>query len=162
MKIKLIFLLLGILIIPIAIIASYTGGTSTRNSEAVFDDVEGKEWHLSEVKSALTTITLDRKSTNAYDLSGIYSITFAEGRVSGMGAPNRYFGPYTLGENKALTMGAIGSTRMAAFGEPDTLKEHEYFHYLWNVTRWDLRNGKLELYSTDENGIEAILVFDRF
>jgi heat shock protein HslJ len=88
------------------------------------------------------------------NLVGVYSISFNENRLFGMGAPNRYNGPYTVNSNRFLSIGNIASTLMMAIVDPDGLKEHEYFRCLSSVTRWDLRQGKLELYSRD-----SILVF---
>ena len=47
---------------------------------------------------------------------------------------------------------------MAAFIEPDEIKESEYFNCLSKAFRWDLSAGKLELYSLDTEG-EVVLVF---
>jgi hypothetical protein len=48
---------------------------------------------------------------------------------------------------------------MFSFIELEELKEHEYFAYLSNVTRWNLPSGRLELYSRTGDGAEAVLVF---
>ena len=134
---------------------AYDGGTT-------FSEVEGREWILSEVRTAGRTIPMDRVKLEADGLGGVYTITFqAAGQVNGMGAPNRYFGPYSVGANRALTLGNVAHTLMIAFREPDGLKEFEYFTYLSRVVRWDIRGGKLELYSSDDKGTEGILVFDR-
>ena len=141
--------------------ASVQEGASAQGGGAVFSDVEGKEWVLLELKSAGQTVAMDRQKLEADSMGGVYTISFQEGRVSGMGAPNRYFGPYTLDNSRTLSIGNLASTMMMAFREPDGLKENEYFAYLSKVTRWDLREGKLELYSSDGSGAEAVLVFVR-
>ena len=125
-----------------------------RDGGAAFADAEGKEWILTELRRAGETVRAD-------GMGDVFTITFqaAEGRLSGMGAPNRYFGPYTAGSNRALSIGNLASTQMMAFREPDGLKESEYFNYLSNVTRWDLDGPYLELYSTDGAGAEAVLIF---
>ena len=122
-------------------------------------DVEGKEWRLTELRSAGNTVRIDRSKLAAADTNGSFTISFQTGRVSGMGWPNRYFGPYTADSGEALSIGDLASTMMAAFMELDELKEHDYFVYLSNVTRWAVRDGKLELYSTS-SGRETVLVFE--
>ena len=131
---------------------------NVENSTA-FKDVEGKDWILEDVKSLGQTIHMDRKKLEADNFGGIYTINFKENRVSGMGAPNRYFGPYTLSANKTIKIDNVASTMMAAFKEPDELKEREFFNLLSKVTRWNIMNGKLELYGTNANGNEVTLVF---
>ena len=127
--------------------------------EASFTEMEGKKWFLSEVRSAGKTIRLDRKKLEADGFVEIYDITFQEGRANGMGAPNRFFGPYTVGSNKGLSMGNMASTMMMAFKEPDDLKEYEFLSYLSRVTRWDFREGKLELHCSSNTGDNVVLVF---
>jgi len=147
------------LLLPLALLASCAGSPPDRGTGAGFGDVEEREWYLSELRSAGVSVRMDREKLDADGFEGIFSANFQEGRLSGMGAPNRYFGPYTVDGNRGLDIGLLASTLMLAFREPDGLTEHEYFGYLSRVTRWDLREGKLELYSTDEAGNEAVLIF---
>ena len=160
-----LFVFCAVLVLPAVIFPVHAGAAPAQDGGTSFRDVAGKEWFLSEVRttasarSAGKTVYMDRNKLEADDMGGIYSLTFREDQVSGMGAPNRYFAPYTAGSNKTLSIGNMASTLMMAFREPDGLKEAEYFRYLSSVTRWNLRNGKLELYSTDSNGAEAVLVF---
>jgi len=153
------------LFLPAIAFPAIASGAPAHESGASFKDVEEKEWILSEVKSAGKTVHMDRKKLEAENMGGVYTINFKkeeasnEGRVSGMGAPNRYFGPYTSGSNRSLSLGNMASTMMMAFREPDGLRENEYFACLSRVTRWDLREGRLELYSSDNNRSEVILVF---
>jgi heat shock protein HslJ len=121
--------------------------------------VSEKEWVLAEIRSARNTIQIDRQKLAANNIGGFFTINFQEGNVSGMGAPNRFRGPYTLGSGNALNIGLLASTLMAAFIEADELKEHEYFAYLSSVTRWALREGRLELSGSDSDGNEVVLVF---
>jgi heat shock protein HslJ len=76
-----------------------------------------------------------------------------------MGAPNRYRAPYSLGEGHTLTIGNIAATLMMGLGEPLDVAEYEYFTYLNKVTRWDIREGALELYTSDSSGTEKVLIF---
>ena len=130
-----------------------------KDSAATFRDVEGKEWLLSEVKGGGKTVTMDRQKLALDNFIGVYSLSFKEGRVSGMGAPNRYTAPYSVNANRSLSIGHAASTMMIAFIEPDGLKEKEFFDYLSATQRWDLFQGRLELYSKDSNGNEVTLVF---
>ena len=139
-------------------------GAPIQEGGATFRDVEGKEWILSELRSAGNIVRMDRQKLAADNLGGVYTINFradrsGEGQVNGMGAPNRYFAPYKAGVNKTLSIGNLASTMMAAFREPEGLGEREYFDYLFKVTRWDLKDEKLELYSSDSDGTEAVLVY---
>jgi heat shock protein HslJ len=153
-KIGLLVLLL------VAMLASCAGGAKTKDGGAVFSDVQGKEWILTELKSAAGTIRLDRQQLEASGFRGAYTLTFEADRLSGMGAPNRYFGPYTAGEARALTVGNIASTLMMGINEPQGLSEHEYFAFLGRVTRWDIRGKALELYTSDDSGAERVLVYN--
>ena len=147
------------LFLPVIVFPSSANGAAAQEAGAAFNEVEGKEWFLSEVRIAGKTTHIDRRKLEADNMGGFFTISFQEARVSGMGAPNRYFAPYTLGDHKSLNIGNIASTLMMAFKEPDDLKESEYFSYLPTVTRWDIRGGKLELYCSNNNKGEVVLVF---
>ena len=136
------------------------GQVSGQGEVKVLSDVEGKEWMLTELRSRGNTVRIDRSKLAAADTNGSFTIIFQDGRVSGVGWPNRYFGPYTSAGVDVLTISEqLASTMMAAFIELDELKEHDYFVYLSKVTRWAVRDGKLELYSTSD-GRETTLVFE--
>ena len=153
------------LVLAAIVFPSGVFGAPARDGGTTFNDVEGKEWILSELRSAGKTVRMDRQKLAADNLGGVYTINFqkdsAEGRVSGMGAPKRYFGPYTANSNRVLKIGNVASTMMLAFREPEGLKESEFFALLSKVMRWDLREGMLELYSSSSDGTEAALVFAR-
>jgi heat shock protein HslJ len=134
-------------------------GAPAWDSGISFSDVEGKEWILSEVKSAGKSVIMDRAKLQASNMGGVYTITFNGEQVNGMGAPNRYLGPYTVGSNRALSIGNVASTMMMGLFQPDGLAENEFVAYLSKVTRWDFRDGKLELYSSNSDGTEAVLIF---
>ena len=134
-------------------------GAAAPEIEMSFNEVEGKEWLLSELRIAGRTVQIDRQKLEMDNMRDFFSITFQEGRVSGVAAPNLYHGPYTIGSGKVLNIGLLASTLMAAFFELEELKEHEYYAYLSRVTRWNLLGGKLELYSTTNDGAELVLAF---
>ena len=135
-------------------------GAPARDASAAFGDVEGIEWVLSEVKTGGITVKIDRQKLETDGMGGFFTISFQEGRLNGIGAPNRYFGPYTAAANRTLIVGNVASTMMLAFKEPDELKESEYFDYLSKIKRWDLWEGKLELYSVNNNEDLTILIFN--
>ena len=123
-----------------------------------FSDVLNKEWYLAEIRAA-PTITLDRGKLTDEGFGDIFTLRFDGERASGVGAPNRYTAPYTLDDQQGLRIKDAASTMMAAFREPEQLKEHEFFVYLHNTVRWSLADRKLELYSQGADGTAAILVF---
>jgi heat shock protein HslJ len=151
--------LCAVFILPVLVFGSCASGASFRGSKAVFDDVQGKEWILLEIRSQEKTVSIDQNKLDAGFPNGAFTINFEEDRVSGVGAPNRYFGPCTVNSDKPLSIGNLASTMMAAIFEPEGLKEQEFFNYLSNAKRWDLKSGKLELYSTNSSGAETVLVF---
>ena len=153
------FALLSAIALGAVLFPQGVNAAPARDGGASFKDVEGKEWLLSEVRSGGKTVTMDRQKLALDNLIGIYSLGFREGRLSGMGAPNRFTAPYSTGSNRYLSIGQAASTMMIAFREPEGLKEKEFFNYLAATQRWDLNQGRLELYSKNPNGTEAVLVF---
>jgi len=153
----------GLSLIFIAVFAAATAtsayGAPAYEVGTIFKDVTGKEWVLSEIRSADKTTTINRVKYISENMGDFFTVSFQEDRVAGVGAPNRYFGPYTEGSNRSLTIGNMATTMMMAFREPDELKESEYLAYLSKVTRWDVRDGKLELYTSNSNGTAVTLVF---
>jgi heat shock protein HslJ len=156
------------MVLALPLITSCADTANTRDSEIAFRDsgttfgeVEGKEWKLMEVVDAGKTVSINREKLEADNMGGFYTIKFQDGQVGGIGAPNRYFGPYTAMGGGVLNIGALASTLMANLIEPDGLKEHEYFSYLSNVTRWDIRKERLELRSKNSNSTETVLIFDQ-
>jgi heat shock protein HslJ len=134
--------------------AAYREGEKINNGKS-FSDAEGKEWFLSEFRNGGKTVLIPENGSSGK----IYSIIFEGDRASGVGAINRFFGPCTVGAGGTLSIGNLASTMMAPLREPENLKEHEYFTFLSGVTRWELHNGKLELYSKNSEGAETVLVF---
>ena len=152
--------LCAIFILTALVFVSCAGGASFRGSKAVFnDDVQGKEWILLEFKSQGKTVKLDRNKLDASFPNGAFTINFEEDRVNGVGAPNRYFGPCTIDGNKGISIGNLASTMMLALFEPEELKEQEFFDYLSKANRWNIKSGKLEIYTVNSSGVETVLVF---
>ena len=124
-----------------------------------FESVRNRNWNLVGLRTDTQNIVIDRGKLAAEGFGEIFTLRFGAGLISGVGAPNQYNGPFTLGEDQAVTIGMMASTMMAAFREPDELKEHEYYAYLHKTVRWNLTGGNLELYSSKEDGSEIVLIF---
>lgn len=124
-----------------------------------FSDVQDRDWYLVEVRISPEGITFDRNKLVEEDFSDIFSLRFDVERVNGIGAPNRYFAPYTLGAKQEIAIKTVATTLMVPLREPEKLKEHDFFAYLQNTGAWNLAGGNLELHSKGENGAEVVLVF---
>jgi len=122
-------------------------------------EISGKNWKLMEVKIGAESLQINRKKLDADGTGDFFTFSINDDRVSGRAAPNRYTAAYKTGDNNALTLTAPASTLMASIYAPEEIEEKEYFEYLIKVNRWKLNQGKLELYTTDKTGTEAIMVF---
>jgi len=141
-----------ILVLVITVIISCGSGPK-------FSDVTGKEWKLIEVNANGRDIFFDRNTLNREDAGNIFTFSFDAQNISGVGAPNRYSGPYTLGRDQTITLSPMRSTMMAPLKQPEKLKEADFFIYIQNINRWNLVNSNLELYSEAEDGSEVRMVF---
>ena len=142
------------LLVFIPAVFSYANGNRVAD-KVTFNEVQDKLWSLAEVKNGAAVISIDRTKAS----KSIYTIKFQNGRLIGTGADNSCFSSYTAGEDKALSIGKIVSSRMAALFEMRTFTERDYFMCLEKVDRWDLRDGKLELHTYDRNSVRIILIF---
>jgi heat shock protein HslJ len=124
-----------------------------------FSAVRGRDWQLIALRTAGDGGVFDRGELEALEMGDAYTLRFDEDRVSGRGAPNRYFAPYELGEGSSLSIQAMGSTLMASFREPSGLREGDYFTYLQGVDRWELVGEELRLHTRDSQGGALTLVF---
>ncbi|QQO10022.1 META domain-containing protein [Breznakiella homolactica] len=143
------------------VFASCASGPSAGKTTVNFSEIQGKEWKLVEVKDPAVPITLNRSKMESDSMGNMYTIEFlTDGKISGTGAPNRYFGPYELGDGQAIKFGNVASTLMANIVDPFGLREYQYFTYLGSVTRWNVNGkGQLELYTANSAGTETVLVF---
>jgi heat shock protein HslJ len=124
-----------------------------------FSEVTGKKWMLIEVNVNDRVVLFDRKTLISEDAGDIYTFNFDAQNISGTGAPNSYSGPYTLGDDQAISMSPVSSTTMAPLRQPEKLREYDFFVYMKNVYKWNLVNKKLELYSKTEDDSEVKMVF---
>ena len=139
------------------VLAAQFCGASAIGENAEFSTIRGRDWVLQEVRTASQTVKIDR--ANTANGNSVYTIRFDAERIGGTGAPNRYFAPYTASGARGLSIGLIAGTLMAPLFERTDLRERDYFNYLQKVFRWNLLNGKLELHTLDEKGMEVILFF---
>ena len=145
---KFMILLLTIIAMPFAC-----------SSAPKFSDVVDKDWKLITVRGGLENITFDRSKLVEEGFADIFTLRFDKERVNGVGAPNRYFAPYTLSDKQGISIKAIAQSQMAPLREPEYLKEFDFFAYLQNTTQWNIAGGNLELQSTGTSGTAAVLVF---
>ncbi|MCL2185009.1 MAG: META domain-containing protein [Treponema sp.] len=152
-------------IVSIAVMLTGCAGTPSASGSTAapvkapapdFSGAKGKEWKLIEVRINNTNTGYNRSSLAQTDA---FTLNFHEENISGTGAPNRYSAPFTLGEGNDITIMMVRATLMAAFLEPDRLKEHDFFGYIQNVYKWNLVNNNLELNSRTNNGAEILLLF---
>jgi heat shock protein HslJ len=125
-----------------------------------FSNVVDKDWKLIAIRGGSGDITFDRNKLVEEGFPDIFTLRFDKERVNGVGAPNRYFAPYTRPDNKqGISIKAISQSQMAPLREPEYLKEQEFFAYLQNTTKWNIVKKTLELQSTDKDGAATVLVF---
>ncbi|MED5525548.1 MAG: META domain-containing protein [Pseudomonadota bacterium] len=106
-------------------------------------------WRLdaSQVKGPLATA--------ARSVKGITLKLSSDGRLSGEGGCNRYFADYQLVNGAAMTVGHIGSTKMACMGE--LMQAEGLYLDRLQKANWLERDGaNLKLFS---DGFESPLVF---
>jgi hypothetical protein len=124
-----------------------------------FSGVQDRDWDLVELRTGWESIIFDRGQLEEEGFGDIFTLRFDVERVNGIGAPNRFFAPYTSDDKQGIAIKTIAATLMVSIHEPEKLKERDYFMYLQNTVRWNLKGQNLELYSKAEDGSEAILVF---
>ena len=152
-----IFRKISILAMAGMIAAACAGGAAPR--EAAFGDIRGKEWKLAGLRTAAGDRGFSRRALEEEGFGDAFSLKFEGERISGVGAPNRYFAPYELGDGQTLEIKSLAHTLMASFKEPAALNEAEYFAFLEKAGRWALAEGRLELSTESPGGEPATLVF---
>jgi heat shock protein HslJ len=146
-----------------ALAAGIAGAQDAREMGGNAAELKGTEWLLQEFSADEQTVKMDRAALTADNFDGVFSLSFGD-VASGMGAPNRFTGPYTAGNDGAMSIGgeakALAATRMAAFREPPGLNEDQYFKYLTGATGWTIREEKLVIYSASGEN-EVVLTFEK-
>jgi heat shock protein HslJ len=120
-----------------------------------FSEVLGRHWNLTEVKNKSVTINIDRTNVP----TDIYTIKFEPTHLTGTGAVNFYSASYTARENHRLSIVGIARICDDTLYEMEEFTENEYLRYLQRTNGWDIHGEKLELYTYDENGTRAIMIF---
>jgi len=123
-----------------------------------FSNNLGKQWLLTNVKVNGADTGFNREELAVFNSEESFSIRFEAGLLSGVAAPNRYSGPYTIGENQAIKIPPMRSTLMASIFEPENLKEYEYYVYLQTAYKWNRKDQTLEIYSKTGDD-EVIMTF---
>ncbi|GBU27963.1 hypothetical protein R84B8_01517 [Treponema sp. R8-4-B8] len=108
------------------------------------------------IENKIISINRDNKPVS------IYTIMFNTERFAVIGAPNHFFGLYAANEGHTILFKKITSTRMHPIFEMYNIKEHEYLLYIERATHWKIRDGKLELYSSKEDGTQVVLAYSNF
>jgi len=126
--------------------------------------VTGKEWKLIEVQISDTIIRdvlFDRKELDENATKDVFTLKFDEGRINGKAAPNIFGGTFTGGDGQAINVVLpMFSTRMAAIFQPYRLSEENYYTFIHNAYKWDLKDGKLVLSSKSEDDRDVIMIFE--
>jgi len=152
-----------LIVLSAAVLFSGCVGTPAASTTAVastdFSVIPGNEWKLTEVRINGRSTDFNRSALTQSGFGESFTLNVSAELINGVGAPNRYTAPYTVGEDNSINIGRVASTLMAALLEPPNLREHDYFTYIQNSYKWDIRNNNLELFSKAENGNEIILIF---
>jgi heat shock protein HslJ len=126
------------------------------HSEATFQDIKDRIWKLTELSVGFGRVVFDRIGMENNGHGDVYIIQFADEGVNGKAAPNRYFAPYEVQEGHSVALRTIVGTMMAASINIGGIMETEFYYYLQRISRWDLQNGRLDLFvavSPDENAV---------
>jgi len=137
-----------------------TNAQTSGNNEVSSASIQGNEWKLIEVYVGGRNTRFNRNTLPA-DAGNSFTLNFDAQNISGVGVPNRYSAPYTLGNNQTISVMLMRSTMMASFFQPENLTEHDFFTYMQNAHSWRLVNNNLELLSKAATGSEVRLVFSR-
>jgi len=150
-----------VFLIAAAFITSLVSCASGANTPK-FSDVSGKNWKLIEVYidgMFDREIILDRDVLSQEGNTELYTLNFDVQMVSGLGAPNRYSAPFTVGDSQSVNIMPMRSTMMAAIFAPERLPEHQFFGFLQNAYKWEIDNGNLILLSRTEEHNNVRMVF---
>jgi len=143
------------------------GCNSTLKASAIREErmndvtITGKEWKLIAVHINNSDTGFNRDALIREEFAPFFTVHFDTDNVSGIGAPNRYSAPYTLGDNQSINIMIMRSTMMASFFQPENLTEHDFFTYMQNAYEWNLVNNNLELRTKTADGGAVSLIFSQ-
>jgi heat shock protein HslJ len=123
----------------LALVASEVTGTLS------LADLGGREW-------TLTELGWDQPVPEGVDIT----LVFEDGKVSGSGGCNRYFGGVTSEVPGELTFSAMGATRMAC-AEPAMDFEQRYLAALSTASQYSFIACRLALSCVTEDGVVTLL-----
>lgn len=124
--------------------------------------IKGRVWQLSKVSDADGKIIYDYSKLPRENFDDIYTLQFETERVMGKASPNRYNGPYTLGEGNTLSFTHFASTLMMDIRIPGGLSEYDYFQLLEKVSSWKYAKNQLTLFTADAKGRKVTMVYNEF
>lgn len=105
-------------------------------------DVEGTTWVWTETILNNDTSIIPKKT-------GAFSITLADGKVTGKTDCNSFFSTYQIGSDGVISFGPIGSTKMACEGS----QERDFTDFISNSSRYMLSSdGNLVLLLNMDSG----------
>ncbi|MDO9242088.1 MAG: META domain-containing protein [Methylicorpusculum sp.] len=152
MKRLMIFVLFNLLV-GCAAQSDKTASDATQGQEeAKSFDLEASEWQLKQFVNSNGLVIPVQEGT-------AIEMVFANGKLSGSGGCNRYFGSYKLDDETGLSVvNPMGATMMAC---SQTINEQErrYFDFLAKVDRYQLGENSQSLVLLNKEG-KALLVFD--
>jgi len=99
--------------------------------------LEETEWKL---------VELDGKAEAAFSAESDtfnFTLTAEQHSLHGVGACNRFFGNYSVGEDNRLKLDPMGMTRMAC---PDMELEDKFIQTLFKVDKYSIKGDRLTLY----------------
>ena len=102
--------------------------------------LENMRWGLLELEGKTITVTVK-------DRAPYLELNPSKASAYGFGGCNRFFGSYET-SGQSLTLGALGSTRMACPEGMD--QEQELFTVLGTITRYEIHGSKLMLFAGQE------------
>jgi heat shock protein HslJ len=146
------------LVAPCATRGDTTTGQDPASAQS-FVEVLGRVWALDELVTESGAIIINRGKLEADGMGDTFTLQADAERISGMGAPNRYFSPYRVGEDQEIAISPIAGTLMMGLVDPEGLQEREYFNYLEQANQWRLTGDKLELHSETPEGDPVIMIF---
>lgn len=126
-----------------------------------FDSIKGTVWLLTEVKLGYSSIVLDRQLMSSNQMGDYFTLQFVNEGINGRAAPNRYFAPFLLVDGNNVAIRPIAGTLMSSVINIGGLNEDRYYGMLQKMSRWELRDTGLYVYSAGEMpGEEIILVYN--
>jgi heat shock protein HslJ len=110
----------------------------------------------------LSSLTINGKKTPfsrnelESDMTQWFTLYLSDGTIYGVGAPNRFKGPYSAAPDGTMSIGASASTRMASLKSAPDLTETDFFAYLAGAVQWDFMEHSLIINSKTAKGLVSM------